>query len=591
MTPHLLALGVSAGAWVGFAVDWVIVALATVAAVRLRHPVVVLIAAVLLGGWWSARALQTFDPPPAGRVDGWITVTSDPRPAGPVGVRASAIWGVHRVSITAHGPLAGRLDDRLAGERVRVVGAFRPLRAGDDFARWRHEVGSISVDEIRGHSAGSPLTQATNAIRRLLADGARSLDRDDRAIFTGMVLGDDREQSAVVADDFRAAGLGHLLVVSGQNVAFMIALLGPLTRRFRPAGRLVVVAVALAGFVTMTRFEASVLRASAMAGVSVGAAVLGGPIDGRRTLSWSVVVLIALDPFLVRVLAFQLSVLATGGIVWLSGPLAARLAGPDLFRVAVSTTLGAQLAVAPLLVLVFGPVPLASLPANLLAGPASGPIMMWGWTGGLVAGLVGEPLAGWLHVPTVGLVGWVRGVAAIAATGPHVTVGALGVLGFGGAVGGALSGRRTMSWAGGAIAAFVTINACLNVPHVPEGTSALDVGVLVHRDGVIAVELDDPRRPREVLEALRLAGVRRIDLVIATDGDRADADAVIAIHRRFGPVPTVAPPLHRVPGGRSVHPGNTVLLGSLRVDPVSGGAGYELVVRACAAWSCQDSSS
>lgn len=588
MTLHLVTLAAAAGAWwrVSFGP---LLALASLAlALRVRRPLVLVLAAILVAGWWSARAVDGFDPPPAGPVDGWVMLTSDPRPSGPVGVRASATWGSHRVSISAHGPLVGRLDDRLAGERVRIIGSFRPVGANDEWARWRHEVGSITVTELRDHALGSPLSRFTNAVRRVLADGASSLDRDDRAVFSGMVLGDDREQTAVVADDFRAAGLGHLLVVSGQNVAFVIALLGPLTRRLRPAGRLGIVVLALLGFVTLTRFEASVLRATAMAGLSVGAAVLGGPIDGRRALSISVLALVALDPFLIRVIAFQLSVLATGGIVWLSAPLADRLRGPELVRVAVATTIAAQLAVSPLLVLVFGPVPLASVPANLLAGPVSGPIMMWGWTGGLVAGVVGDPVAEWIHAPTAVLVGWVRWVAATAAAGPFITATGTGIVALAIAAAAVLSARRRVRWLGVSIAVVVAVVSARTVPSVPDGPTAIGAGVVVHRDAMVVVELADPHRPRDVLEALRQAGVRRIDVVIATDGDRADADAVVAIRARYGTTEIFAPPLHRVPDGRAVHPGNLVRAGSVTAVLVADGSIHELVVGPCAGATCQD---
>ncbi|MEM9466801.1 MAG: ComEC/Rec2 family competence protein [Actinomycetota bacterium] len=587
MTAHVVAGAVVIGTWSRLSIGWLWLPAAMVA-VRWRRPVLVVVAVVLAAGWWSDRALDRFDPPPAGPVEGWVTLTSDPRPSGPVGVRAGATWGTHRVSITAHGPLAGRLDDSLAGERVWIVGSFRPVRADDDWARWRHEVGSVTVDEIRSHSTGSPLSRATNAVRRLLAEGAASLERDDRAVFSGMVLGDDREQSATVADDFRAAGLGHLLVVSGQNVAFVLALLGPLTRRLRPAGRVAVVLFALVGFVTLTRFEASVLRASVMAGVSVGAAVLGGPVDGRRALSMSVAGLLVLDPFLVRVVAFQLSVLATGGIVWLSGPLAGRLRGPELVRVAAATTISAQLAVAPLLVLVFGPVPLASLPANLLAGPVSGPIMMWGWTGGLVAGIAGEPVAGWLHLPTALLVGWVRGVASVTASGPFVTVGGVGVVLLGAATACLLAPRGAQRRFGAAVAVGVVAVAVRASPALEPGSVAIGAGLVVHNHGSVVVELDDPHRPRDVLEALRHAGVRRIDLIVATDGDRADAEAVIAIRTRFGDVEIAAPPLHRVPDGHAVHPGTVLQAGVVSVVPASDGTDHTLVVRVCPTAPCQD---
>ena len=57
-----------------------------------------------------------------------------------------------------------------------------------------------------------------NSLRRTIESGARSLARDERALFTGLVYGDDRAQSPLTADDFDAAGLTHLLAVSGQNV-------------------------------------------------------------------------------------------------------------------------------------------------------------------------------------------------------------------------------------------------------------------------------------------------------------------------------------------------------------------------------------
>ena len=184
-----------------------------------------------------------------------------------------------------------------------------------------------------------------------------------------MVYGDDRNQSPRLYDDFRAAGLGHLLVVSGQNVAFVLALASPLVTRTRPGVRLVVLVALLAVFAVLTRFEPSVLRAVTMAGVAVVSAALGRPETGRRTLAWAVAAVVMADPFLVRVLAFQLSVCATCGLLWITPALAEKLPGPRPLRLAVATTAGAQLAVMPLLVAVFGTVPLASLPPMLLPGP------------------------------------------------------------------------------------------------------------------------------------------------------------------------------------------------------------------------------
>ena len=50
---------------------------------------------------------------------------------------------------------------------------------------------------------------------------------------------------------------------------------------------------------------------------------------------------------------------------------------------------------------------------------------------------------------------------------------------------------------------------------------------------------------------------------MALDGDRSDAEAVLALTERFGALAVAAPPMHRVPGGRTVQAGQTVEFGDL----------------------------
>ena len=62
---------------------------------------------------------------------------------------------------------------------------------------------------------------------------------DDAALFTGLVIGDDARQSPEMISAFRSSGLSHLTAVSGENVAFVLALVAPLLRRCSLRGRLV----------------------------------------------------------------------------------------------------------------------------------------------------------------------------------------------------------------------------------------------------------------------------------------------------------------------------------------------------------------
>ena len=169
------------------------------------------------------------------------------------------------------------------------------------------------------------------------------------------------------------------------------------------------------------------LRATVMAGVGAAAALAGRPVGAVRVLALAVTGLVLLDPLLVLSLGFRLSVAASAGIVVLARPLAAVLPGPAWLRVALAVTLSAQAAVAPLLVPAFGPMPVAAVPANLLAEPVAGLVMMWGCTAGLVAGLVPDWAAAVLHLPTRLGLWWVAGVARLGAGAPFGAIGLLGV--------------------------------------------------------------------------------------------------------------------------------------------------------------------
>ena len=619
--PYAAAAGAVLGSWLLVGVPLAVgLALAALCAWK-PNPVLVFAVFAVFAGFFGARAVDGLADPPEGPIEGWVTLLDDPRPLGAGGIRVTVRHGDARLEARAYGAVAGRLDDALSGERVQISGTARP--ASGDWHRWRHVASTLTVDSVGERAGAAPVAAFANRIRRLLESGAASLPGDSRAMFAGMVYGDDRGQSPRLYDDFRAAGLGHLLVVSGQNVAFVLALASPLVTRTRPGVRLVVLLALLGVFALLTRFEPSVLRAVAMAGTAVTSAALGRPETGRRTLAWAVAGVLLADPFLVRVLAFQLSVCATCGLLWITPALTEMLPGPRPLRLAAATTAGAQLAVMPLLVAVFGTVPLASLPANVAAGPASAPVMMWGLTGGLGAGMAGGWLAWLIHRPTAALLWWIGAVAKVAAAAPAAVLGAGGaaVVGVGvalvllarrldrraasgskagvedgawlgaevgaedrvegvaaagglrvrreAAAGSPGSGRgRMLGVAGTALVAAAMVHSVLASASLPAGWSETAGVEVFHHESATVVVLREPVRPERLLASLRLAGVRRADLVVASRGGASDAYAVLALADRYRGATIVAPPMHRVPGARTVRAGAVVRVGSLSMEVV-----------------------
>ena len=136
----------------------------------------------------------------------------------------------------------------------------------------------------------------------------------------------------------------------------------------------------------LTRSEPSIMRAGAMAALSATAFVLGRERHPARLLCIAVIGLLLVDPLLARSVGFWLSTGATAGVTTVGPWLAARLRVLGLLAVPVAVTLGAQAGVLVPALLVFGQVPLVSVPANVLAGPVAGGVMLYGLPAGLLAG-------------------------------------------------------------------------------------------------------------------------------------------------------------------------------------------------------------
>lgn len=509
---------------------------------RTRRVVLVAVALVMFACLQSAASWQDLRNPVAETsFEGVALLRSDPTPVSG-GVRMRIAVDDRMYDARAWGSPAGWLRPRLMGERVRIEATLRPLNDAPIWLRAQGIAGRATITHASGFTEGRLHTRVANSVRRTIEAGAVSLGREQRALFTGLVYGDDRRQSPLTADNFAGAGLTHLLAVSGQNVAFLLAIVGPGLRKLGHRKRLIAVGVVLLVFATMTRFEASVLRASVMAAIAAMGALIGTAVPAQRVLTLTVIALLAIDPLLVHSVAFQLSLAASAGILLWSARVARALPGPRPLIDALAVTATAQFAVAPILLWRFGPLPVASLPANVLAGPAAGPVMMWGMTAGWVAGLVPSGVAEVIHLPTRMLVGWIDAVALRCASLP---LGELGPAPLAACGLGAWLGLRS-SREPARLACLALILAVLALPAIvgwqqPASSARLIDAVVVRDDTTTVVALTDARRPEEVLASMRQARVGEIDVLVAKTSSFAMADLIRWIEARHRVVSIWAP--------------------------------------------------
>ncbi|PID96070.1 MAG: competence protein ComEC [Actinomycetales bacterium] len=300
-------------------------------------------------------------------------------------------------------------------ERIRATGRLSPAQAGDEV---------IAVLRPRGTPivvAEPPsVVRAADTIRDRFRAATAGLPSDPAGLVPALVIGDTTTASPDLTDAMLQSGLSHLSAVSGSNVAIVLgAVLGiarvlGLPRRTRPW----VAFCALVGFVVVVHPEPSVLRAAVMG--AVGLVGLGTARNAAAApgLAAAIIGLLCWDPWLARSYGFALSVLATLGLIVFARPWGERLGRRLPARIsawgpALMVPVAAQLACAPVLVLLQGSVSLVAVPANLLAGPLVAPATIAGVVVAVLAliWLPGAAVLAW----TAGLPAW--GIAWIARLG------------------------------------------------------------------------------------------------------------------------------------------------------------------------------
>lgn len=397
------------------------------------------------------------------------------------------------------------IPDAGRGDILEVVGN---IGGASGTASGRPYGAVLRVREVRGVARSRFLPhRAGRAVTSAVEDGLQPFD-DGRALLAGFLIGDTSRISEADIDAMRRSGLAHFVAVSGSNVALFLGLLavaaGPLA--LGPRRRAVLGLVALPVYVAATRFEPSVMRASFMAGIALTGRLVGVVLEAWQLLALAVSCLLVLDPAMSSNVGFQLSVAATGGVlIGARWPVRGRVAR------ALAVTLGAQLAVAPLLIVHFDVVPLLSPLVNLAAGPIV--------AGSTVLGALGVAGAGILVAPAAWLADGVLALARGAAGWPQLSGGELAALLI--AVLGVLVLPRFRVM--GAVAGSLLLIVALVGPGVrlsPGQVVVVDVGqgdaILLHGGGGRFALVDGGPDERVIVEKLRAYGVRSLELVVLT---------------------------------------------------------------------------
>jgi competence protein ComEC len=411
--------------------------LLVVAAILGGRGAAVLVAGVALLGVAGGSWRQTATDP--GGVDPSVSVASlvgggehtliggvadDPRPRAD---RLQLILG----EVVVESDPGRRLEDRLlvwlprgidahTGDRLRLTARVELAEDFEGFAYReylaRQGVGAIARArgaEVEPGSGGLAATFA--AIRGVLLAGLQDVvPEPEAALGAGILLGVRAAIAPEINDAFATAGLTHVVAISGWNIAIVVAIV---MATVRPLGRshggrwtsAVVAAGTVGAYVVLTGASPSVVRASPLAAALVVGRLGGSRAPATSALCLAALVMLLAAPAVLWDVGFQLSLLATAGLVWFGRSIESGLSQwPAWLREPVALTIAAQLTTLPVILVNFERLSLVAPLSNVLVVPLV-PLAMLASATASIGGVV----VAWLPLGPIGeAAGWFLGGSA-----------------------------------------------------------------------------------------------------------------------------------------------------------------------------------
>lgn len=342
-------------------------------------------------------------------LEGWVVDPPDPRPADArdagdpertrfvvevTRLRLGAAWVVVRGR--ARLTLLGEAPEVAYGDEVRGIFRLRvPRRFGNpgafDYPAYLATQGVFLEGWTRepvetvAAGRGSTILAAIFRMRALLLrrlDAA--LPAPQAALLKATVLGDRSGLSPEVNQAFLDSGTYHILAISGLNVSLLAGTFFGLFRLLRASPRLAAAAAAILVtlYAALAGASASVIRAAVMADAYLLAVLLDRRGDLVNSLALSALALLWWNPRFLFDVGFQLTYLATLGILVILPRCDTALATlPWVLRwpgESVAITLAATIMTLPILATAFNRVAPVGVLANLLIVPLSGLITALG---------------------------------------------------------------------------------------------------------------------------------------------------------------------------------------------------------------------
>ncbi len=289
------------------------------------------------------------------------------------------------VRITSNGLEFG---DRIFGSAKLKIPDLPRNTGGFDYRRYLktqeiYLTGVTQEVKIIGKNQLNFIEEMSESFRKKVRDFAENtLDKETSGILQALVVGDDREIDENIEQEYKKAGMVHLLVVSGGHISFLIMLVTYILEFInigKNKSKYAMIFIIII-YIFITGCTPSVLRAGIATIIITVAGLIGRSNDTLTTIGFVALILILENPNTVYSLSFELSFVGAIGII-LGYPKLNEIikkALPEKVSEAVSLTISAQLFVTPITLYNFNTIYLGGLISNIFSMSLAGIIMMYG---------------------------------------------------------------------------------------------------------------------------------------------------------------------------------------------------------------------
>lgn len=293
------------------------------------------------------------------------------------------------------------------GDKIKLVGEFVEPEVARNYGGFNYKeylkslkiYGTCKANSVKviGKEKVNDIPKLSNSIYLKIEEKLDTLfEKDISSFIKGIVLGDKSNIDEDIQENFRISGISHILAVSGMHVSYIILVIDLLFKKsFGKRKTKFIIILFLIFYMFLTGFSPSIVRASIMNIIILGAGIFHRKNDLATSISLSLLIILIYNPFLIENIGLQFSYIATIGIILLQKNIKKVLKNLKIknkkwkyslsiktlkiiskVQEIVAVTISAQISILPIMIYHFNIFGTYFLLSNLLISILVGPVLI-----------------------------------------------------------------------------------------------------------------------------------------------------------------------------------------------------------------------